>query len=729
VFGIARDITQCVQAEKLIYRKNQIQSVINEILNLSLESRSLEEILECALEKIVSIDWLKLKSQGAIFLVGENPDELVLKVSREFSEELKNICFKIHIGKCLCGLAASRKEVMFANYLDDCHESRYVGMAPHAHYCVPIQSSGTILGVLNLYVEVDHQHNKDKENTLLAMANVLAGIIKRKQGEKELDKHRQHLEELVKERTIELTQKNNQLKEEITERKRVKEALVKEKEFTENALNAQTDTFFVFNPMDGKPLRWNKIFNEVSGYSDEEIRSMTPRDFYKGEDLKRLAEATRKVVHEGKVNVEFSLVTKSGKCIPYEYSGVLIKDPETNIDYVCAIGRDITERKQIEDKLLKERNFSETAINSLPGIFYLVDEKGRILRHNENFEVITGYSGKEISKLTAFDFVSKKDRENIAERMQEVLEKGKAPLEADLLTKNGKKIPYFFTGSRMIVGNKKYIVGMGIDLTERKRVESELLKQQYFLTKAQEIGKIGTWELDIKKNLLVWTDETYRIFELPIGTELTYETFLDCVHPDDREYVDKEWKAAFNKKPYDIEHRLLMSDGSIKWVREKAQLEFDEQGNCLRGTGFAQDITQQKLAEEEINVRQKEIEEINANLEERVQEELEKSREKDFLMVHQSRLAAMGEMIGYIAHQWKQPLNALNILLFNIKDGLDEPELDKETLYTIIPTGEKLIDKMSKTIDDFRSFFKPDRQKEPFSINKNIKNIISIVVP
>lgn len=135
---------------------------------------------------------------------------------------------------------------------------------------------------------------------------------------------------------------------------------------------------------------------------------------------------------------------------------------------------------------------------------------------------------------------------------------------------------------------------------ERKRVEDKFLMQQNFLSKAQEIGKIGTWELDIKKNILVWTEETYRIFGLPIGTKLTYETFLNCVHPDDREYVDREWKAAFTKKPYDIEHRLLMSDGSIKWVREKAELEFDGQGNVLKGTGFAQDITERKQEEEKI---------------------------------------------------------------------------------------------------------------------------------
>ena len=141
--------------------------------------------------------------------------------------------------------------------------------------------------------------------------------------------------------------------------------------------------------------------------------------------------------------------------------------------------------------------------------------------------------------------------------------------------------------------------GIRIRINERELAEDELFKNQYFLQKAQEIGHIGTWELDIKKNELFWTDENYRIFGLPIGTELTYETFLNCVHPDDREYVDTEWKAAFNKKPYDIEHRLLV-DGKVKWVREKAELEFNKKDECIRGTGFTQDITERKQMQDEL---------------------------------------------------------------------------------------------------------------------------------
>ncbi len=139
------------------------------------------------------------------------------------------------------------------------------------------------------------------------------------------------------------------------------------------------------------------------------------------------------------------------------------------------------------------------------------------------------------------------------------------------------------------------------NITKLKIAEKALQKQQYFLQKAQEIGQIGTWELEIKGNNLSWTDENYKIFGIPLGTELTYEIFINCVHPDDRKFVAAKWEAFFTGQPYDIKHRLSV-EGKEKWVREKAELVFNERGECIRGIGVTQDITERKHAEEKIYV-------------------------------------------------------------------------------------------------------------------------------
>ncbi len=137
------------------------------------------------------------------------------------------------------------------------------------------------------------------------------------------------------------------------------------------------------------------------------------------------------------------------------------------------------------------------------------------------------------------------------------------------------------------------------DISESAKKEKEWKTQKYFLEKAQAIGKMGTWELDISDNVLVWTDENYGIFGIPKGTELTYEIFLGCIHPDDRKFVDQKWKAALSGEPYDIEHRVI-SQGAVKWVREKAMVEFDDQGVCCRAVGVTQDITEQRRSQDRL---------------------------------------------------------------------------------------------------------------------------------
>lgn len=220
--------------------KLQVQNVLNAMLSVSLKPYSLEEMLDRILEIVTSIPWLTLQSMGAIFLVLDKPDELVMKSFRGKGKEARALCARIPFGKCLCGLAASTGEIQFADSIDDRHEITYKGISPHGHYCVPIISSGGVLGVLNLDMSKDHQHCKEEEDFLRTMAKVLAGIIARKRVEKELAEHRHQLEKLVGERTAELMEANEQLKQEVTERKRCEEELRKAKDAAEAASRAKS---------------------------------------------------------------------------------------------------------------------------------------------------------------------------------------------------------------------------------------------------------------------------------------------------------------------------------------------------------------------------------------------------------------------------------------------------------------------------------------------------------
>ncbi|KKG27945.1 PocR ligand-binding domain-containing protein [Methanosarcina mazei] len=138
-------------------------------------------------------------------------------------------------------------------------------------------------------------------------------------------------------------------------------------------------------------------------------------------------------------------------------------------------------------------------------------------------------------------------------------------------------------------------------LMERNNLVNELQKNREDLDRAQAVGNIGSWRLDVRKNELIWSDEAHRIFDIPKGTPLTYEFFLSTVYPDDREYVDQKWKEGLGRKPYDIEHRIVAGN-KIKWVREKAYLEFDKNGGVTGGFGITQDITERKKVEEALRI-------------------------------------------------------------------------------------------------------------------------------
>ncbi len=149
-------------------------------------------------------------------------------------------------------------------------------------------------------------------------------------------------------------------------------------------------------------------------------------------------------------------------------------DPQGRLLGSVHVARDITERKHTDQVLREEKAISETTIESLPGVFYLFDSQGRYLKWNRNLERVSGYTAEEISRMHPLDFFTGRDRELIEQRIQEVFTEGRSSAEAHLVTKDGRKIPYFFTGLATTIGDTHCLIGTGIDITERKRAEDAL---------------------------------------------------------------------------------------------------------------------------------------------------------------------------------------------------------------------------------------------------------------
>ncbi|MDB5253745.1 MAG: hypothetical protein JWP27_2914 [Flaviaesturariibacter sp.] len=169
---------------------------------------------------------------------------------------------------------------------------------------------------------------------------------------------------------------------------------------------------------------------------------------------------------------ELTAIDRHGKKFPVEMT--LCPAGEGTDRFYCAFMRDITLRKQAEEELIHRKEFSELLINSLPGIFYLFDDQNRYLLWNENLEKITGFLPEEIRNMSPLDFFDGDDKALIEARMQDVYTNGSADAEANLTTKAGDKVPYYFSGKYIEVDGKPCVMGMGLDISGRVQLQQEL---------------------------------------------------------------------------------------------------------------------------------------------------------------------------------------------------------------------------------------------------------------
>lgn len=193
--GVIRDITDRKKAEQEVARGYSVQNTVNALLRLSLEDASLEDILSRSLKLILEADWISQERKGAIFLIEDDPDTLVMKVHMGLSDQRVQLCSRIRKGSCHCGCAALGEKIEFADCVDARHEAVYEGMPGHGHYCAPIMAGHRVIGVLNIHVKEGAQRTTSTDAFMSAVSTTLSGLIQRKRAEFELKNAYQRLRE------------------------------------------------------------------------------------------------------------------------------------------------------------------------------------------------------------------------------------------------------------------------------------------------------------------------------------------------------------------------------------------------------------------------------------------------------------------------------------------------------------------------------------------------------
>ena len=218
-------------------------------------------------------------------------------------------------------------------------------------------------------------------------------------------------------------------------------------------------------------------------------------------------------------------------------------------------------------------------------------------------------------------------------------------------------------------------------------------------------------------------------------------------HPDVPASTFRQlWQTILQKKTYKSTVKNLAKDGSTFYVNTTVFPILDEWGDIEEFIAIRYDVTESIRLNEALILKEKELEQLNITLEERVnhqtkellalnqtleeriKEEVEKNREKDRFLFQQSRLASMGEMIANIAHQWRQPLSELNITLYKMNKLYNRISMEKDIVFEdSYEHAKKIISKMSETIEDFRNFFNPNRQSELFLLSHVANEAVDIM--
>ena len=393
---------------------------------------------------------------------------------------------------------------------------------------------------------------------------------------------------------------------------------------------------------------------------------------------------------------EYRVIRPDGRVIWINALGQGEFDDQNQPTRMSGICIDISEHKRAEE-ILREQN---SAINSASDAIFSTDNAFTIKSWNKAAENIFGWTAEEvigkastsISDAT-YPCLNGASREQAVEQLKS---KGFWRGEVIYHRKDGSPIPVSASAS-LVKDESGKVVGMVAvvhDITARKKREAVLREAQRDLNRAQAVAKTGSWRLDVQRNILLWSIENHRIFGVPEGTPMTYETFLEIVHPDDKKYVDRKWKAGLRGEPYDIEHRIVV-DSKVKWVREKAELEVDTDGTLLGGFGTTQEIT------DLVEMREK-LEDYSKHLEKLVEEQTKLLRDAE-------RLAAIGETAGMIGHDIRNPLQAIIGELYLSKDSLRSiPEGEaKQELADSMRVIEEQVVYINKIVTDLQDYAKP----------------------
>jgi len=462
----------------------------------------------------------------------------------------------------------------------------------------------------------------------------------------------------------------------VAERNRAEQILRASEERLRAIIETSPDAIALAD-FDGRILMANRRAAALAGVDDVEdliFGGKTVFDLLPPEEHQRAAANIRRLSEAGVLeDIEYSCVRRDASRVPVAVSGSLLRDPSGDPNAIVMIARDIADRKRTEEALHREKVFTDAVLDNLPGVLYLYDDRGCLVRWNRKLEEITGYSPEELSGMHFLDWFKGDDSEtaSIQEKVQQTLSEGRAEVESYLATKAGIRIPFYYTAGRLEIGGRVFFTGVGIDLTQRHLAEAARARSEELYRSLIENIDVGITLINHAHEIVTVNPAQARMFGKSVETFPGKNCFREfekrsapCTHcPGVR--------AMATRRPSEAEAEGVRDDGTTFAARLKAFPMLAPDGDVTGFIELVEDVTEYKRARD---------------LLEHAKEEAEAA----------SR--AKSEFLANMSHESRTPLTAILGYADVMLQDPDSPEA-RDAADTIKRNGEHLLQIISDILD------------------------------